>query len=226
MFKNFRIGDLFAVEDTWVYGKNKQYNSRLDNPTSSSVAVVSGITVNNGINYYTEDILDESEIYSDCLTISTRGEYSGTVFYHDYPFVLANNILVMPMPNLSKEAKLYIATLLNKLSYGGYNHYPKKDTLKEDYIELPVIENSNPDHEYTVDDIDWQYIQSFITKLEQDYIAEVEKERIAELDAYLITAGFDDYELTDKDKETLSLSLQNPHLTKQALRKLISGMGR
>lgn len=200
MNKSFRIGDLFAVEDTWVYGKNKQYNSRLDNPTSSSVAVVSGITVNNGINYYTEDILDESEIYSDCLTISTRGEYSGTVFYHDYPFVLANNILVMPMPNLSREAKLYIATLLNKLSYGGYNHYPKKDTLKEDYIELPVIENSNPDHEYTVDDIDWQSIQNFITKLEQDYIAEIKRERIAELDAYLIAAGLDNYELADEDK--------------------------
>ena len=33
-------------------------------------------------------------------------------------------------------------------------------------------------------------------------------------------------ELTDEDKEILSLSLQNPHLTKQTLRKLISGMGR
>ena len=206
MTKNFRIGDLFAVEDTWVYGKNKQYNSRLDNPTSSSVAVVSGITVNNGINYYTDDILDESEIYSDCLTMSTRGEYSGTVFYHDYPFVLANNILVMPMPNLSKETKLYIATLLNKLPYGGYNHYPKRDTLKEDYIELPVIENSNPDHEYTVDDIDWQSMQDFITKLEQDYIAEIERERITELDAYLIAAGLDNYELTDEDKRILATS--------------------
>lgn len=110
------------------------------------------------------------------------------------------------MPNLSKEAKLYIATLLNRLPYGGYNHYPKKDTLKEDYIELPVIENSNPDHEYTVDDIDWQYIQSFITKLEQDYIAEVEKGRIAELDAYLIAAGLDNYELTDEDKRALAAS--------------------
>lgn len=204
MNKRFRIGDLFAVEDTWIYGKNKQYNSRLDNPTPSSVAVVSGITVNNGINYYTDDILDESEIYSDCLTISTRGEYSGTVFYHDYPFVLANNILVMPMPNLSREAKLYIATLLNKLPYGGYNHYPKKDTLKEDYIELPVIENSNPDHEYTVDDIDWQSMQDFIVKLEQDYIAEIEREHIAELSAYLIAAGLDNYELTDEDKRVLA----------------------
>ena len=216
MFKNFRIGDLFAVEDTWVYGKNKQYNSRLGNPTPSSVAVVSGITANNGINYYTDDILDESEIYSDCLTISTRGEYSGTVFYHDYPFVLANNILVMPMPNLSKEAKLYIATLLNRLPYGGYNHYPKKDTLKEDYIKLPVLESPNPDHKYTVDDIDWNYMRERITELE--------RERITELDAYLKATGLEDYELTAKDKEILSLSLENQHLTKKELWKIIAKM--
>ena len=40
----------------------------------------------------------------------------------------------------------------------------------------------------------------------QERIAELEQERIAELDAYLAASGLDDYELTDEDKEILSLS--------------------
>ena len=71
--------------------------------------------------------VSDTEIYKDCLTITTRGEYSGTVFYHDYSFVLANNILVMPMPNISKNAKLFLATDLQALPLGGYNNYPTKD---------------------------------------------------------------------------------------------------
>ena len=94
----------------------------------------------------------------------------------------------------------------------GWNH------IKDDSIELPVIESSDPNHEYTVDDIDWQYMQERIIELEQ--------KRIAELDAYLVASGLDDYELTDEDKEILSLFLKNPHLTKQELRKLIAEMGR
>ena len=40
----------------------------------------------------------------------------------------------------------------------------------------------------------------------QERISELEQERISELDAYLAASGLDDYELTDEDKEILSLS--------------------
>lgn len=39
----------------------------------------------------------------------------------------------------------------------------------------------------------------------QDRIAELEQDRIAELDAYLKATGLNDYELTEEDKEVLSL---------------------
>ena len=70
--------------------------------------------------------------------------------------------------------------------------------VKELSIELPVVESADVDHEYTVDDINYEYMQ--------ERIAELEQERIAELDAYLAASGLDDYELTDEDKEILSLS--------------------
>lgn len=41
--------------------------------------------------------------------------------------------------------------------------------------------------------------------VERERIAELERERIAELDAYLAASGLDDYELTDEDKNILSL---------------------
>ena len=195
-WKEFRLGELFDIENTWNYGKNKQYKSQLKDKIGDSIAVVSGITTNNGINYYTEDILDDNEIYNDCLTISTRGEYSGSVFYHDYPFVLANNILTMPMPGLSKEAKLFMAAVIQALPFGGYGNYPTKDKLKESIIKLPVKD---------VEEIDWEYMQERIAELEQERIAELEQERIAELEQYLIAAGLNDFELTDEDKEMLEM---------------------
>lgn len=85
-------------------------------------------------------------------------------------------------------------------------------------MTLPVIENPVPNHDYTVDDIDWQYMQDRITELEQD--------RITELDTYMKVTGLDDYELTDEDKHVLSLSLSDSKVTKRTLWKLIAGMGR
>ena len=136
-YKKYALGKLFDV-DSWVYGKNKDWKTRFDKPVKDSLPVISGITVNNGVNYYTKDKPLDDEIFEDSLTISTRGEYSGTVTYHEGKFVLANNILVMKMPGLSLKSKLYIATAISKLGYGGYSNYPRKETLKYDEISLPV----------------------------------------------------------------------------------------
>lgn len=165
-FGKFRLNELFDIETTWIYGKNKQYQTRYNQKESGSVAVVSGVTVNNGINYYTKDNLNSDEIFKDCLTISTRGEYSGTVFYHDEEFALANNILVMPMPGWSKEAKLYMMVVLKSLPFGGYNGYPTKDKLSESCIELPINDTG---------DINFDFIKKYIKAIEKISIANVVK---------------------------------------------------
>jgi len=182
----FRLGDLFDIENTWIYGKNKQYETRLNEPSKKSISVVSGITINNGINYWTCDKLDENEIFKDCLTISTRGEYSGTVTYHKENFVLANNILTMPMPNWSEKAKLFIASVISKIGYGGYSGYPRKETLKNDIIQLPITPTN---------EIDFDFMESFISELEE--------ERISELNAYLLATGLKDYTLTEEEEKVL-----------------------
>lgn len=147
--------------------------------------VISGITVNNGVNYYTSDSYDDSECFNDCLTISTRGEYSGTVTYHEGKFLLANNILVMKMDGFSRNQKIFIGSLINKLDYGGYSGYPRKETLKNDVIELPKRNNQ----------IDFEFMDTFITELEAEHVAE--------LSAYLKVSGLDNYELSAEELKAL-----------------------
>ena len=181
----FKLWSLFDV-DSWIYWKNKQYNTRISDPTDNSIAVVSWITENNWVNYYTEDKLSDDEIFEWELTISTRWEYSWTVFYHNKKFVLANNILVMFMPWLTKNQKLFIWSIINSLSYWWYSWYPRKETLKEDMIQLPVK--------------NWKIDFEFMDK----FIAELEAEHQAELEAYLETTWLKNCELTSDELKALN----------------------
>lgn len=177
---------MFEVDKLWIYGKNKNWKNRYYTKSVITLPVISGITVNNGVNYYTDDLPNDNDIFSDSLTISTRGEYSGTVTYHKGKFLLANNILVMAMPDLTLNQKLFIGSLIDNLHYGGYDGYPRKETLKNDTIQLPTKNGK----------IDFEFMESFISELEE--------ERISELSAYLTVSGLDNYELSSEEKEALN----------------------
>ncbi|MBE7076401.1 MAG: hypothetical protein E7374_00730 [Clostridiales bacterium] len=185
-YKRFKLGNLFDV-DSWVYGKNKQWISRFTNPANGRIPVISGITINNGINYYTTDNYSNEEVFENDLTISTRGEYSGTITYHEGKFLLANNILVMKMPGLSSKQKLFMASAISKIGYGGYNNYPRKETLKEDYVYLPSSDGVSPDYNYM-----------------ERLINELERERINKLDKCLTATGLNDWCLDDHDISILN----------------------
>lgn len=179
---------------------------------------VSRTATNNGIS----DIVDDNgtKPYSEgCITLAFGGSI-GSAFIQPKKFYTGQNVGVITLPDfVSEKAKIYFVTVLSKVCKNKYvafadeiNKHFKTDLS----IPLPVIESSDPNHEYTADDIDWQYMHDRIAKLEHD--------RIAELDAYLKATGLNDYELTEDDKKVLSL--ENQHLTKQILWKIIAKMGR
>lgn len=176
---------MFDVDKLWVYGKNKNWKNRFKNSKNNTLPVISGDTLNNGVSYYTNDLYDEKDVFTDSLTISTRGKYSGTVTYHKGKFLLANNILVMQMPNFTLLQKIFIGSLINKLPYGGYNGYPKQKTLKNDIIQLPTKDG----------EIDFEFMEYFI--------AELESQHIAKLEAYLKVIGLNNYELTSDEKKSI-----------------------
>lgn len=96
---------------------------------------------------------------------------------------MANNILVLNMPNLSKNQKLFIGTIINGLDYGGYDNYPKIETLRKDKIKLPIKGGK----------IYFEFMDRFIDKLE--------KKQTDKLEKYLLAAELKEYNLNDEEQE-------------------------
>ncbi len=209
---SFALGDVFEI-----YSPKKRFNANAVRFGGKYPYIARGSS-NNGIRgYITEDV----KYLSPAKSLSF-GQDTATVFYQPDAYFTGDKIKVMVLRNheLNDQLAQYFITVITKAFSTfawGQSSFNEK-ILKATEIMLPVVESPCIDHEYTIDDIDFEYMY--------ERIAELEHERIAELDAYLVASGLDDYELTDADKQILSLSLQNPHLTKHALRKLISGMGK
>lgn len=201
MFKEFKISDVFYKIDT-----PKIKAKANDFPTEYSeeycVPLLTAGAENQGLNRYAKTS-DCPMIINNAISVSANGANSGICFYQPHDFAVLQDAYAVKVNGREidgVEEGLYLTGALNKavrdnhdwVNKAGWNH------IKDDSIELPVIKNSNPDHEYTVDDIDWQYMRDRITELEHD--------RITELDAYLQATGLNDYELTEEDKKILSLS--------------------
>ena len=134
------------------------------------------------------------------------GDHTRTMNIVHEDFCVMDNVKVLvPLVEMPDEVLLYIITCWKKAipNLGYARHW---SVAKKARFELPVVESSNSNHQYTVNDIDYEYMQKRIAELEQERISELEQERISELDAYLMASGLDDYELTDEDKEILALS--------------------
>lgn len=91
----------------------------------------------------------------------------------------------MPMPNLNKKQKLFIGAIINNLNYGGYNNYPKIETLKNDKVYLPLHNGK----------IDYDFMEKYITELEE--------ERIDKLSTYLKVSKLDNYVLSVDEQKVL-----------------------
>ena len=188
----FALGDVFEI-----YSPKKRFNANTVQFGGKYPYVARGSS-NNGIRgYITEDV----QYLSPAKSLSF-GQDTATVFYQPDAYFTGDKIKVMVLRNHELNDKLaqYFITVITKAFSTfawGQSSFNEK-ILKATKIVLPVAESPDPDHEYTIDDIDFEYMQ--------ERIAELEQERIAELDAYLAASGLDDYELTDEDKEILSLS--------------------
>ena len=194
MFKNFYIKDLFEViNNPQLDKKNFTFSESAEYPYFTRTEN------NNGILGYVEYLDEEHKIPGNSLAV---GMISMKFHYmqHDFYAGQFTKTLIPKFRGFNEKIALYFMAILNKHSayYQSYLVRHFKDKVNETVVSLPVIESADPGYEYELDDIDWQSIESRISELEQ--------ERISELDAYLAASGLDDYELTDEDKEILSLS--------------------
>lgn len=196
MFKTFKVGELFDIHPTSAY---KMKNDELF-ASDGTTPVLSNSSVNNGIGGYCGLTPTEQ---GGMITFSDTTTGADTMFYQSSPFIGYPHVQGMypyQPDKWDEKCCLYVISCIRKSAGNGWNYAVKfnRALVKELFIELPVVESADVDHEYTVDDINYEYMQERISELEQ--------ERISELDAYLAASGLDDYELTDDDKEILSLS--------------------
>lgn len=194
MLKDFFIKDLFEVinnpqldKENFTFSESAEYPyfTRTEN--------------NNGILGYVEYIDEEHKIKGNSLAvgmISMRFHY----MHHDFYAGQFTKTLMPKFQGFDEKLAMYFIGILNKHSeyYQSFLVRHFKDKVSETVVALPVIESPVPNHKYTVDDIDWQYMR--------ERIAELERERIAELDAYLVASGLNNYKLTDEDKRILAVS--------------------
>lgn len=196
MMKEFELKDIFETQPfrggLQVPTGALMKSDELEEGSTPRITVTSD---NNGIGGYYKDVDNKNyRTFENCISVS----FLGTVFYHPYraSFDMKVHCLKPLNHELVETEALYIIPALRK-QLAGNDYFTQTTSTDLPYmtISLPVIENTDPDHVYTVDDIDWQYMQ--------DRIAELEQDRIAELEAYLAATGLDDYELTDEDKAVL-----------------------
>ena len=213
MVKEYRVGDLFDIHPTNAY---KMSNSELY-AIVGNTPVLSNSSANNGIGGYSG--LDATE-KAGIITFSDTTTGGDTMFYQADDFIGYPHVQGMyPFVDCwDEKCCLYAISAIRKAAGDGWSYAVKfnRALVRELMIELPVIESSDADHEYTVDDINWEYMRDYITKLERD--------RITKLDAYLQATGLNDYELTEEDKKTLFLALQKEHLTKRDFWKILAKM--
>ena len=177
---------MFPVTDFFEIKKGKRLTKA--NMVPGDIPFVGSSATNNGITAY---IGNDTHLHEPgTITVSYNGSV-GEVFLQDERFWASDDVNVWyPKQKMTIEVKLYFMAAIKKLSAKySYTNKWTIDKMRSELVELPVDSDGKP---------------SF--NCMQERISELEQERISELDAYLAASGLDDYELTDEDKEILSLS--------------------
>ncbi len=119
----------------------------------------------------------------------------GFVFYRNFKYKIVTHARVFslkPKFEISERQGLFLANALHFLNKKfGYENMCSWEKIKLEKIQLPTKNN----------EIDFNFMESFI--------AELEAERIAELSAYLKVSGFDNYELSSDEEKALQDFMNN-----------------
>lgn len=174
----FKLGDLFEISSTPSFNKDKLTNG-------SEYDYITRTSQNQGIlqptGFVNKKNLNPKGVWS-------LGLLQMDFFYRYKPWYAGQFVRkITPKVELNQYSILYFTTLLNKhkkcLLSVLVRDVDKK--FKNTFVSLPIKNG----------EIDFDFIEFFIEKLET--------ERITELDIYLSAAGLKDYQLTLEEKKVL-----------------------
>ena len=207
-WKEFKISDLFDV-------MTGDFDIQKEHINGKGTIVITAGETDNGVLGKTD--IKAKIVPANTITVDMFGKCA----YRDFEYKMVTHArvfaLVPKYSDFNEKSGLFISTLLSKLTTGfSYSDMCSWNKIKNFTIKLPIKE---------VEEIDFEYMEKYIAELEGQRIAELEGQRIAELEGYLVATGLNDYVLTEEDKQTLSLSLQNQGLTKIQIMKMLMEMG-
>lgn len=119
---------------------------------------------------------------------TTTIDMFGSAKYRNYKYGGDDHIAVVHTEHLQKSVSIFITAAIHKSSYTGKFNYGRNFYAKDAdslNIQLPTKNG----------EIDFEFMECFITELEED--------RINELKAYLKVTSLKDYNLTDEEQKVL-----------------------
>lgn len=160
MFREFKVGDLFDV----TQGRRLKKSDFID----GNIPFVMASSRNNGVVAYLSNPVTTNEnfITADIL---------GNVFYHDGFVGFGDDNCGLKLKN-GKDLETIYLYLVGALScfksIASYGNKLRGKWYKEQFIKLPVKPGTD-EVNYTEDDIDWDYMESYIRAMEKHVIADV-----------------------------------------------------
>lgn len=190
-----RVWGEFVAKDLFGPSKlGKYHNPSTLHESDDGYEFICASVRNNGINHAMPKV-DGENLSLTPPNIIAWGKQSPFFTYHENPCVTSQGMYFIEINDLTRNQIHFVITILNKLTR-GYNYTNCLIGKKFDELSIPLpLKPGTDEVNYTEDDIDWCYMESYIHELEESYIHE--------LDAYLKETGLDDYTLTDDEREVL-----------------------
>ncbi len=176
--------------------------------------------VTSGVKDY--GVLGKSNVVAKIFDKGTiTVDMFGYAFYRQFNYKMVTHARVFSLrckKTITDNQGLFIA---NSMSYFkkifGYENMCSWDKIKNKYIMLPILENTN--------DIDFEFMDSFIKNVEELHVCYLECLQKKSLELYLNSSDLLNYELT-KEEEKAIADYNNYEWKKYNLKKLFGNATR
>lgn len=133
-------------------------------------------------------INEDEKFLNEGNTISF-GQDTATMFYQETPYFTGDKIKILKAKDKrfnKKNAQFFLSTMMKSFSSFSWGSSSfNVNIIKKQKITLPILKN----------EIDFDFMESFI--------AELETERVGELESYLTATGLKDCELTEEEERAI-----------------------
>lgn len=164
-FVPYKVGELFDIHPTKSYNcTNPKLYSEYGN-----YEVVSNSSENNGRTGFSSFSPTERDI----CTFSDTTSGMSTLFYQEGPFIGYSHVqgLYPYSDKWNKYSCLFFVAVLKKCDNGfDYATKMNRELVSDFNVLLPIIESATSKTEFTIDDIDFLFMERFIKAIEKEII--------------------------------------------------------